>query len=189
MKPECFGSDLFDAQEACDTCCVWGQCSVAHTENRKNANKKGKDTDMNYQVQKTFSVCAAHRLMDHPGACKKLHGHNYNITVHLGANALDTGGMVVDFGKVKTTVGGCINEMYDHKTILQNGDPMVSLLLAASCPMVDLTIMLTAPTAENMAKDVFRTMQQLCKHHWEGTVVVMQVDVEETCNSIASYKE
>lgn len=142
---------------------------------------------MNYQAQKTFSVCTAHRLMDHPGACRNLHGHNYNITVHIGADSLNAAGMVVDFGDIKRSIGALINDLYDHKTVLQFTDPMVAMWQE---PFNDtLLLMNCAPTAENMARDVFaRCNNMLQECDFEG-VAVVQVDVEETANSIATYKE
>lgn len=138
---------------------------------------------MSHQVQKTFSVCTAHRLMDHPGACKNLHGHNYNITVYFEAGVLDDHGMVIDFGAIKETVGKMINELYDHKTVLQDTDPLVDVL--SPYMFASLQTMPCAPTAENMAKQVFHKAQSVVALG----VKVVRVDVEETKNSIAIYVE
>ena len=141
---------------------------------------------MSHQVQKTFSVCTAHRLMDHPGACKNLHGHNYNITVYLEAEELNTQGMVIDFGNVKQLVGTYINNLYDHKTVLQKTDPLLDVL----CPVMgnSLTVMDCAPTAENMAETLYKNITHLLIGPYDS-VKVTRVDVEETQNSIAIYVE
>ena len=141
---------------------------------------------MSHQVQKTFSVCTAHRLMDHPGACKNLHGHNYNITVYFEAGGLNDQGMVIDFSAIKETVGKMINELYDHKTVLQDTDPLVDVL--SPYMFASLQTMPCAPTAENMAKHTFSAIQQQLEHICP-TVKVVRVDVEETQNSIAIYVE
>lgn len=50
-------------------------------------------------ITKSFSFSASHTLEtlpeDHP--CRRLHGHNYEVTVELGAEYLNDNGMVVDY--------------------------------------------------------------------------------------------
>ena len=178
----CFGGVEFDTKVICDVCEAWGLCSH---EFRKNKQKE-KVKDMSHQVQKTFSVCTAHRLMDHPGACKNLHGHNYNITVYLEAEELNSQGMVIDFSDIKKKIGMLIDELYDHKTILQDIDPLVPVLFPYLS--FNLQTMSCAPTAENMAQHTFSAIQQQLEHICP-TVKVVRVDVEETQNSIAIYVE
>ena len=178
----CFGGVEFDTKVICDVCEAWGLCSH---EFRKNKQAK-KVKDMSHQVQKTFSVCTAHRLMDHPGACKNLHGHNYNITVYLEAEELNSQGMVIDFGNVKQLIGTYINNLYDHKTVLQKTDPLLDVLM----PVMgnSLTVMDCAPTAENMAETLHKNITHLLTVPYD-VVKVVRVDVEETKNSIAVYVE
>ena len=190
-EPTCFGSDDRGDFYECDDCPFWEACG-AHgiamdllAINGENKQAK-KVKDMSHQVQKTFSVCTAHRLMDHPGACKNLHGHNYNITVYLEAEELNTQGMVIDFGNVKQLVGTYINNLYDHKTVLQKTDPLLDVL----CPVMgnSLTVMDCAPTAENMAETLYKNITHLLIGPYDS-VKVTRVDVEETQNSIAIYVE
>ena len=187
-EPTCFGSDDRGDFYECDDCPFWEACG-AHgiamdllAINGENKQAK-KVKDMSHQVQKTFSVCTAHRLLDHPGACKNLHGHNYNITVYFEAGGLNDQGMVIDFSAIKETVGKMINELYDHKTVLQDTDPLVDVL--SPYMFASLQTMPCAPTAENMAKQVLHKAQSVIAFG----VRVVRVDVEETKNSIAIYVE
>ena len=61
---------------------------------------------MKYRVEKTIEVAAAHALdhLDYDSPCKRLHGHNWMITVCCEAEALDRHGMVADFALLKRTV-------------------------------------------------------------------------------------
>ena len=52
------------------------------------------------KVAKRFRWEAAHRLTDHPGACKSIHGHSYEMTVILSGD-VDENGMVVEFADLK----------------------------------------------------------------------------------------
>jgi 6-pyruvoyltetrahydropterin/6-carboxytetrahydropterin synthase len=57
-----------------------------------------------YKISKKFSFCASHQLTGLPEGhqCARLHGHNYQITVHLAApdDGLDGVGFVRDYGKL-----------------------------------------------------------------------------------------
>ena len=140
---------------------------------------------MKHQVQKTFSTCTAHRLMNHPGACRNLHGHNYNITVHIEADQLNDQGMVMDFGSVKQLIGMYINKMYDHKTVLQDTDELADIL-APVMEMGSIVTMPCPPTAENMAEALYKGISTMFIGTCEGFRLA-RVDVEETATSIAVY--
>ena len=62
-------------------------------------------------VKSTFS--AAHRLVNHPGVCARIHGHNWKIKVTVGAEELDENGMVVDLVELKKTIDECVQQ-FDH---------------------------------------------------------------------------
>ncbi|HDM22763.1 MAG TPA: 6-carboxytetrahydropterin synthase, partial [Methanomicrobia archaeon] len=54
---------------------------------------------------------AAHRIPDHSGKCKNLHGHTYKLIVTMEGEVKD--GMVIDFEDMKNIVDPVI-EKYDH---------------------------------------------------------------------------
>lgn len=67
-----------------------------------------------YSICKTFDISAAHRLaLPYESKCTTMHGHNWRITVHCRAKALNAEGMVVDFSQVKRL----IKEQLDHKCL------------------------------------------------------------------------
>ena len=53
-------------------------------------------------VKATFS--AAHNLRDYRGACERLHGHNYTVTLVVGSNSLNRFSMVADFKVLKNAL-------------------------------------------------------------------------------------
>jgi 6-pyruvoyltetrahydropterin/6-carboxytetrahydropterin synthase len=69
-----------------------------------------------YKISKQFSFSASHILnllgKDHP--CARVHGHNYVVTVHLKANALDKYGFVKDYKSLKI-VKRYIDDALDHR--------------------------------------------------------------------------
>ena len=67
-------------------------------------------------LKKTFSFEASHRLPEHPGKCKRLHGHSYKLVVTVKTpNELDASGITIDFGHVSDTVKMCVIEKLDHR--------------------------------------------------------------------------
>lgn len=105
------------------------------------------------KIGKTFTFEAAHRLQNHDGKCRRLHGHSYRVEVELRhehlAEAGPQQGMVLDFGELKNMWWEPIEASYDHRTILESGDPLENVL-----PAGDLIILPegTPPTAENLAQ-------------------------------------
>ncbi len=100
-----------------------------------------------------------HRLPNHDGKCRGLHGHRYaaEVTVEgetvTSAGASDEG-MVVDFGPVKSAIRDVIDTGYDHKTFIHNRDPFAELL--AQVPGVVLVTYV--PTAENLTRVLLRDL-------------------------------
>lgn len=130
-------------------------------------------------IQTTHSVCTAHRLMNHQGACKYLHGHNYNVTVYVTTNELKEG-MVVDFSVLKKEVREFLDRYFDHRCVLERGDPLIDILRdQANQPVTEMS---KAPTAENMAALIKKELSQVLIEHGVRTV---RIDVEETANNKA----
>ena len=76
-------------------------------------------------LQKTYSVDYAHRLMNHKGLCKNLHGHTGVVEVFLSGEVQDNG-MIVDFGELLWLRN--IVCRLDHAVILQREDPLLTIL-------------------------------------------------------------
>lgn len=103
------------------------------------------------KISKDFSFEAAHRLQNHDGKCRGLHGHSYRVRVTAkGKNLQDSGpgkGMLIDFSALSVWWRK-IGSMLDHRVILELGDPLV----AALSPHVDnLFTVAWPPTAEHFA--------------------------------------
>src|SRR5207249_8708993 len=57
-----------------------------------------------YRVTREIRFCYGHRLLNHAGKCRHLHGHNGRAVLVLEAARLDGLGMVMDFGRIKQIV-------------------------------------------------------------------------------------
>jgi 6-pyruvoyltetrahydropterin/6-carboxytetrahydropterin synthase len=100
-----------------------------------------------------------HRLPNHGGGCRNLHGHRYAAEVTLrgsvivAAGAPDEG-MVVDFGPVKQLVRGLLEER-DHRFLLSESDPLFGQMRH----LPGMVFVPFVPTAENIAADLLRQIR------------------------------
>jgi 6-pyruvoyltetrahydropterin/6-carboxytetrahydropterin synthase len=69
-----------------------------------------------HTIFKDFTFAAAHAIRGHTRGCQNLHGHNYRVRVHLGADRLDALGMVLDFADLKAIMREILAP-FDHHVI------------------------------------------------------------------------
>ncbi len=130
-----------------------------------------------YRVTREIHFCYGHRLLHYDGKCKNLHGHNGKAVITLEADKLDYLGMVVDFGRLKETVGKWIDKNLDHRMILHRDDPVLPYLLGQGEP---IHVVDTNPTAENIAKLIY-------DHARSEGFPVTEVTLWETESCFATY--
>ena len=66
-----------------------------------------------YRMEVEGQFSAAHVIHGYPGACCRLHGHNYRVLVRLAGEELDGLGMLIDYAAVKRALAQAI-EPLDH---------------------------------------------------------------------------
>lgn len=57
--------------------------------------------DACYTLKILSEFASAHTLRGYPGACQRMHGHNWKVEVEVQASELDELGMAVDFKQIK----------------------------------------------------------------------------------------
>ncbi|MFM8933803.1 MAG: 6-pyruvoyl trahydropterin synthase family protein, partial [Gemmataceae bacterium] len=87
-------------------------------------------------------------------------------------------GMVMDFSRLKQTLGKWIDDHLDHRMILHRNDPALEYLRSQGEPVF---VMDVNPTAESIAKLIFDQAKSL------GFPVV-EVKLWETASCYAAYK-
>jgi 6-pyruvoyltetrahydropterin/6-carboxytetrahydropterin synthase len=123
---------------------------------------------MMYELEITKHFSGAHKLAGYPGDCRKLHGHNWNVTVILQANALDEIGIALDFKVLKKELNDVIDR-FDHAYLNE-------LEEFADCN----------PTSENLPRIIYGKLSSRLN---DGRIKVARISVEETPGSRASYFE
>lgn len=131
----------------------------------------------------------AHRLQNHCGKCRHLHGHTYTITIELVAGKQNTSpnkGMVMDFSEVKSIIGDWLDNAFDHALVLEKGDPLIKAIQKTDKTMF-IQVMDEPPTAENMAYDILHRANTLFQNMNSHTKCIA-VTVEESPGKKAMYR-
>jgi 6-pyruvoyltetrahydropterin/6-carboxytetrahydropterin synthase len=129
-----------------------------------------------HSVRVALRFCYGHRIAGHDGPCVHPHGHNARVEVECRGE-LDARGMVVDFTGIKRALNDWIDAHWDHRMILQAGDPLIEVLGALDEPVYVLDV---PPTAENLAARLFAVAAQ-------AGLPVAAVRFWETDSSLAVY--
>ena len=99
-------------------------------------------------AERYHDISCGHRVVGHEGKCVHLHGHNYRIHFRCGAD-LDRVGRVIDFGVIKSLLCVWLEENWDHRMLMWEGDPM--RLEVFKLDPQGLVVVPFNPTAENIA--------------------------------------
>ena len=121
-----------------------------------------------YQLKVITEFASAHTLRDYPGACSRMHGHNWKVELEAIASALDDVGMGVDFKKMKK-VAREVGDRLDHR-YLNELEPFTEI----------------NPTAENIAAYLYREISTQLN---TDTIKVSAVTLWETERACVKYSE
>jgi 6-pyruvoyltetrahydropterin/6-carboxytetrahydropterin synthase len=119
-----------------------------------------------YEVEITEWFSAAHRLRDYRGKCERLHGHNYRVQVAARSGSPGKGGMVIDFGDLKSATREVLENL-DHN-YLNDMKPFDQI----------------EPSAENVASFLFNEVAALLGNQ---ASLLYSVAVWESSTSKATY--
>lgn len=106
---------------------------------------------------KRIEFDAGHRVRDHDGKCKMLHGHRYALEVTFSSQKLNEIGMTIDFGIIKSIIKSWIDENWDHNVILSEKDIELGKKIAEYTGQKIFYIK-ENPTAENLANFLMKSV-------------------------------
>lgn len=103
------------------------------------------------RCSKSIAFCAGHRLKDHAGKCRHLHGHNYSATLTFEGPNDGPVGVVIDFADIKKHVSAWLDAWWDHAFILaaDDAEAIKAISQVAGSPIF---LMPYPPSAENLAR-------------------------------------
>jgi 6-pyruvoyltetrahydropterin/6-carboxytetrahydropterin synthase len=132
-----------------------------------------------YTITKEVYFCYGHRLMNHKGKCKNLHGHSVKASISIQQEQLNEQGMVCDFSDIKEVVASYIDQNLDHNFLLHKDDPLIPLLTQQNERFMAID---EHPTAEVLSKMIYQHLKQ------QG-LNVDKVVLWETASANACYQE
>ena len=129
-----------------------------------------------FEVRVETNFSAAHFLRDYNGKCENLHGHNYTVLAHVKGATLGSGGMLIDFAKLKKALRAVCDEL-DHTNLNE------------------YAVFLQNPSAERIAKYIYDALIAEVRHagvdlsyaRGKEGAFLSAVDVFETDTSRARY--
>jgi len=80
------------------------------------------------KIAKEFRWEMGHRLPNHGGACRNVHGHSYRMVVEVEGGVNPETGMILDFADISAKVKPLLQEL-DHAFLCQESDTEVRELL------------------------------------------------------------
>jgi 6-pyruvoyltetrahydropterin/6-carboxytetrahydropterin synthase len=132
-----------------------------------------------YSITKEIYFCYGHRLMQHPGKCKNLHGHSVKAAITVSASSLNQQGMVCDFADIQHPLARYIDSELDHNLLLHRDDPLIGYLVESG---ERFTALDEPPTAEVLARMIYQAARQ-------AGLPVSSVTLWETASACARYSE
>ncbi len=121
-----------------------------------------------YLLKVVTEFASAHTLRNYPGACSRMHGHNWKVELEAVATALDDVGMGIDFKNMKAAANE-VGDRLDHR-YLNDLEPFTEI----------------NPTAENIAAYMYR---EIAAHLNSDTIRVKAVTLWETDRACVRYSE
>lgn len=122
-----------------------------------------------YELTVIVEFEAAHRIVDYPGKCNRLHGHNWSVEVTVKGKNLNELGMLIDFKELKIEVNKTIDKL-DH-FYLNELDSFVE----------------DNPTAENIAKYIYEQVET--SPLFVNDIKVKMIKVWESPKSAVTYSK
>jgi 6-pyruvoyltetrahydropterin/6-carboxytetrahydropterin synthase len=120
-----------------------------------------------YELKVETDFSAAHRLTMVGEKCENLHGHNWKVEVVVSGDRLDAGGVLMDFGIIKTHVREVMDTL-DHKYLNE----------------LDFFDDATPPSSENIACYIAQSLQGRID---SPAVRVARVSAWESKDACATY--
>ncbi|MEM4368369.1 MAG: 6-carboxytetrahydropterin synthase QueD, partial [Candidatus Anstonellales archaeon] len=96
---------------------------------------------MKYEIYVESQFSSAHYLRMYKGKCENLHGHNWKVGVYIGAQKLNSIGMVLDFKDLKKILKKVLDKL-DHKLLNKEVNFFKT----------------NQPTAENIARYIYENI-------------------------------
>jgi 6-pyruvoyltetrahydropterin/6-carboxytetrahydropterin synthase len=136
------------------------------------------------RIAKEFRWEMGHRLPDHPGLCRNMHGHSYKMVVELDGEVLKNG-MIIDFYDLGLIVKPIIEKL-DHAFLVSMNDTKVFDFLKKN--KMKLVAVDYPATVENICSDILERIFKQINSKKIKNISAVTLKIYETPNSFAEMK-
>lgn len=133
------------------------------------------------KISKEFRWEMGHRLPNHSGLCRNIHGHSYKMIVVLAGEVLKNG-MIIDFYDLGLIIKPIVSS-FDHAFLVTKSDRKVLEFLTIN-KMKKIVVDYPA-TVENISTDLANRIASAIRKKKIKNVSVISVKIYETPNSYA----
>ncbi len=134
------------------------------------------------KIAKEFRWEMGHRLPNHPGLCKNIHGHSYYMIVEIEGEVMPNG-MIIDFYDLGLIVKPILEKL-DHAFLVYSKDKKVLDFLKKN--KMKMVVSEYLATVENICEDITcRVVKEFRKRKFKN-IKQVTVKIYETPNSHAS---
>ena len=137
-------------------------------------------------ITRRLEFDAGHRLPNHQGQCRNVHGHRYAIEITLTGDMINEqgaadDGMLMDFANIKDVAREKLVDVWDHAFLVYRADrPMVDFL--ATVQGHKTVVLDVVPTAENLAAVAFAILKDAYHDRFGHMLSLVRVRLYETPN-------
>jgi 6-pyruvoyltetrahydropterin/6-carboxytetrahydropterin synthase len=128
-------------------------------------------------IERKYHFYAGHRNKEAGIKCGRLHGHTYDVVVHIRPEKL-TNGIGILFSDIDEKIEPIIKE-YDHYLILNEKDSLCEILELANEEFIKLPF---DTSAENLATWLFHRIKN------ETKLPIVKIEFAETKSSNVIYE-
>lgn len=133
------------------------------------------------KIAKEFRWEMGHRLPEHTGLCRNIHGHSYRMVVEITGEVMNNG-MIIDFYDLGKIVKPILEKL-DHAFLVYSKDkPVLDFLKKYKMKMVVVDYL---ATVENISKDIAQRTAVEMKKSKMKNIEEISVKIFETPNSFA----
>ena len=116
-----------------------------------------------YTLKVVSDFASAHTLRDYPGACSRMHGHNWKVEAEVEATHLNEIGIAIDFKAIRQQVRE-LTDVLDHR-YLNEIKPFDTI----------------NPTAENIAAFLFNGLAEVLNNDSIRVKAITLWETERAC--------
>ena len=130
------------------------------------------------KIAKEFHWEMGHRLPEHFGKCKNIHGHSYKMIVELEGN-INNSGMIMDYYDLKKMVKPVVEELDHAFMVYEKDEEIIKFLDLMKSKKV---VVRFQSTVENICKYILTEIQ---KHNLPSNVKKLRVRIFESVDDYA----